>query len=700
MAQWPCPKLDRGEIMGIQDRFNAALKAWRLGGNSMNARLDDQFASLLSSNPKKPTSDLVQLSTSVYSAIDLRASTVSSIPIRLIQNTREGHQEVTNHPVLDLLKYVNPFWTFPRLMQSIEMSMCVYGQAFVVVERDNRGQPMELWFARADQMKVVNHPTEYISGFAYDTGFGQPIALDRQDVIWIRGVMDPKNEFRCLSPLEAARVSIESSLEAMNSNRAIFSNGLNPGGILSPKDQGVTLTKEQRQQIEEQLNLRLRGADKAHKLAVFSHPMQLDTPQLTPEDAQFMQLLGWTTLDVCRVFKVPPTKLMDFSSATYSNVEQADKAFFNDCIIPESRRIAAEFTEQLVSSYSQDLILEFDFSKIPSLQEDQTEIVSQMQALVNMGVPLNKVLAEYKPELLPPGQEGYSWGNEPAMQFGLDLGQPEPQPVQQSMSGSVKLKKKAIIPPFGSEAHKLAIRSRDRQTMKYEAQARKAIRQAQEQIKDRLIERIKQGSTKDVLGSDFGGLDSDDEAITIIRNAYEDAGLLAVVRDTTAAAGTRALAGLRLGIRFDLNHPAAERFLKDREQRFAEMIPEDQWAELKRVMTQAMESGAGTEGMIAAVRDSGVVSAARAEMVARTEIIGAYNGGLEAGWQQSGLEGQKVWIAALDQRTRETHMEAHGQMVGLDEEFEVGGVSTKGPGQTGVASEDINCRCSMDFIPG
>ena len=686
--------------MAIKDRFNAALKAWRLGGNSMNARLDDQFASLLAANPRKPTSDLVQLSTSVYSAIDLRASTVSSIPIRLIQNTREGHQEVTNHPVLDLLKYVNPFWTFPRLMQSIEMSMCVYGQAFVVVERDNRGQPMELWFARADQMKVVNHPTEYISGFAYDTGFGKPINLERQDVIWIRGVMDPKNEFRCLSPLEAAKVSIESSLEAMVSNRAIFSNGLNPGGILSPKDSGVTLTREQRQQIEEQLNLRLKGADKAHKLAVFSHPMQLDTPQLTPEDAQFMQLLGWTTLDVCRVFKIPPTKLMDFSSATYSNVEQADKAFFNDCIIPESRRIAAEFTEQLVSSYSQDLVLEFDFSKIPSLQEDQTEIVSQMQALVNMGVPLNKVLAEYKPELLPPGQEGYSWGNEPAMPFGLDVPQAEAQPVQQAMSGSVQLKKNGIIPPFGSDAHKLAIRTRDRQTMKYEARARKAIRQAQEQIKDRLIELLKQDVRKDALNSDFGGLESDEEGIRIIRDAYDDAGILSVVRDTTAAGGNRALAGLRLGLRFDLNNPAAERFLATREQRFAEMIPEDQWAELKRVMLQAMESGAGTDGMIAAVRDSGVVSAARAEMVARTEVIGAYNGGLEAGWQQSGLEGQKVWLAALDQRTRETHREAHGQMVGLDQEFTVGEVNTRGPGQTGVASEDINCRCSMDFIPG
>lgn len=713
--------------MGFRDRFNAAIKAWRLGG-ALNAGFDNAFSAAYRSIEanKKDINELVALSTAVYSAIDLRSTTMSSIPIRLVRNTKEGHEEVTDHPVLDLLKYVNDFWTFSRLIQAIEMSMCVYGQSFLVLERGSDGLPSEIWFARADLMEVITHPTEYIVGYRYVPGAGQAINLSKEDVIWIRGVMDPKNEFRCLSPLEAARISVETGLAAMESNQSIFRNGLNPGGIVSPKDTGITLTREQRQQIEEQLNLRMRGADKAHKLAVFSHPMDIQTPALSPADAQFLEMLGWTTLDICRVFKVPPTKLMDFSTATYSNVEQADKALYTDCIIPEARRIAAELTEQLLTYYEDDLVLQFDFSKIPSLQEDQTEIVNQMSSLLSMGVPLNKVLSEYKPELLPPEGE-YPWGNEPfygipflpkpmeAAQAEADRAAAEAaiaaaqaqqlqgeQPPQGAALGArvAHQKKKTLedIPPYGSPAHKAAMRTRDRAILVLEGQMRAAIRKAQQDIVQGFQGRL-EGLQKAVESDPFQGLD-DEEATAIIRDAYERNGVLALVRRIATRGGQMALTGLGLRARFDQRNPEAESFLATREQRFAELIPEDQWAELKETLLAAMARGEGVDGLTRAVESSQIVSPARAEMVARTETIGAYNGGLQQGWNQSGIEGKKVWLAALDARTRESHRAAHGQRVAVDENFNVGGYETPTPGQTGIASEDINCRCSMDYIPG
>jgi HK97 family phage portal protein len=278
--------------------------------------------------------------------------------------------------------------------------------------------PIELWFAQANKMRVLPHPTQYISGFLYKDG-NRDVKLEPQDVVWIHGIPDPANEFRCLSPLEAARLSVESNLDAMESNRNIFRNGLNPGGILSPADQGVSLTKEQRLSIEEQLNLRLKGKDRAHRLAVFSHAMKMETPALSPSDAQFMELLNWTLADVARVYKVPPTKLQDFSRATYNNVSEADKAFYTDCILPEARRIQGALNEQLMPMFGDNLVLEFNFSQIPALQEDQAEVTAQMVQLNKMGVPLNKLLEVYRPDLLPEGGEGYPWGDAPPVQPGM-----------------------------------------------------------------------------------------------------------------------------------------------------------------------------------------------------------------------------------------------------------------------------------------
>ena len=83
------------------------------------------------------------------------------------------------------------------------------------------------------------------------------------------------------------------------------------------------------------------------------------------------------------------------------------------------------------------------------------------------------------------------------------------------------------------------------------------------------------------------------------------------------------------------------------------------------------------------------------EVIARTEAIRAQNGGTLEAWKQSGVVESKTWLAALDERTRETHIEAHGQTVPINADFIVGAGQGPAPGQIGIAEEDIQCRCTM-----
>jgi uncharacterized protein with gpF-like domain len=86
------------------------------------------------------------------------------------------------------------------------------------------------------------------------------------------------------------------------------------------------------------------------------------------------------------------------------------------------------------------------------------------------------------------------------------------------------------------------------------------------------------------------------------------------------------------------------------------------------------------------------------ETIARTEVIGAANGAVLEAWEQSGVVEGKSWLAALDDRTRESHIAAHGQTVPLDEDFQVGVGSGPAPGQIGEAEEDISCRCTITAV--
>ena len=92
----------------------------------------------------------------------------------------------------------------------------------------------------------------------------------------------------------------------------------------------------------------------------------------------------------------------------------------------------------------------------------------------------------------------------------------------------------------------------------------------------------------------------------------------------------------------------------------------------------------------------------QAERVVRTEATNAAN----FGTMQSALtvfpgdEMKKEWIASFDDRTRDTHAEADGQVVNYNDPFFVGGYQIQYPGEPGApANEVINCRCSVAPFP-
>lgn len=60
-----------------------------------------------------------------------------------------------------------------------------------------------------------------------------------------------------------------------------------------------------------------------------------------------------------------------------------------------------------------------------------------------------------------------------------------------------------------------------------------------------------------------------------------------------------------------------------------------------------------------------------------------------------GIEAKKMWVSALDNRTRSSHQHLDGQIVGINEEFEVNGERANAPGGFGTPHNDINCRCKV-----
>lgn len=86
--------------------------------------------------------------------------------------------------------------------------------------------------------------------------------------------------------------------------------------------------------------------------------------------------------------------------------------------------------------------------------------------------------------------------------------------------------------------------------------------------------------------------------------------------------------------------------------------------------------------------------------MARTEIHTAANTGADIAARSTEIDMIKEWACTEDDRTRQSHLDANGQQVEMDEYFSVGSSQLMYPGDpNGPAEEVINCRCVALYRP-
>jgi len=157
------------------------------------------------------------------------------------------------------------------------------------------------------------------------------------------------------------------------------------------------------------------------------------------------------------------------------------------------------------------------------------------------------------------------------------------------------------------------------------------------------------------------------------------------------------------------SRPFVRNWIAERENRLAK-VPDEVFGAVAQIIDSATTNGASIPDVTEQVQQLLDATDAekwknRARTVARTEVVGAYNGGLydafamvvesdpEASWM-------KRWLATEDHRTRPDHVKADGQTVPWGQHFDVGGFAMLYPHDpAGPPQEVINCRCTMLLEP-
>ena len=292
--------------------------------------------------------DYLATSNGVYVCAKLRSQLLASLPVAAYKGVGDARRPVERGPLVDLLSKVNPYWTFSRLVETTQMSLCAWGSAYWLLERDGGGAPREIWWVRPDRVRVVPSAKGYVARFDYyPPGASQPIAYLPEEVVWLR-YPNPLEEYSGLSPLAAARIAADTAGAAMRSNRNLFLNGVNAGGLITPENDAI-ISEGQAAELTELLRKRMRGVDNAHRWMVLRYDAKFTPMAMTPKDAEYLGSLKWNLEEICRAYGVPQDLVG--GQRTYENVDAAMKAIWVNTVLPEARLLASELTEQLLPMF-------------------------------------------------------------------------------------------------------------------------------------------------------------------------------------------------------------------------------------------------------------------------------------------------------------------------------------------------------------
>lgn len=644
-------------------------------------------------------------STPAYRAVQLRSTAVRQAPLVAHRELSDGSLEPLPKSAKEniLVRSVNQWWTAADLMMATEMYLSLWGSCFWYVDRgpSGNGDPRAIWPLRPDRVKIIpakpmqGQPIsdEYIRGFQYTVG-NQKVPLLPDEVVWFRYI-NPMDEFAGLSPVAAGRQSLDMGRNALTFNSVFFKNGAVPGDMIFVV-QGP-IEDDDVDEFYKRLDARFANPANAHKpmlwdLSQGGEPKRLGMNQ---RDMEFMASLQWTVEDAGRIWGIRPELLMAQQNTTFNNMRESRIQFYISTVAPEWEFIASEVTEALSRMFKQPgLVYKFDTSRVIALMEARAEVDAAELAEVAAGT---LTINEYRQAR---GREEVEWGDKPRSSGVPAMPQPAPaedEPAEdeapEEVEESMRVKSMSQI----TEAKALSVLARVSKALEdadsrfiamqrrlFESQARSVLRNLRAVREPRNI-----GSYTTKAGPIGAIFDPDEWA-----GAFERAGK-PITRNLVVQALTAHMAEFNLGVA-DTLAPSIGTFVEDRVAFWSTRVN----AETAELLAQTLEAGiqSGEALPLLQSRVENVFAfnnAIRAERIARTEgLIANSQGHLEA-YAQNRTVTQKMWLTAIDNRTRDGHINANRQVVDAEASFSVGGESLQAPGVGGSASNVVNCRCTV-----
>ena len=273
--------------------------------------------------------DTVVANSAVFACVTLIASDVAKMRLKLVEETSPGIWTEVEVPAFSpVLRKPNRYQNRIQFFYWWMASKLLHGNTYVLKQTDRRPVVVGLYILDPTRCRPLVAPdgsvyyelkTDNLSGLKDEVVFAPADEI-------IHDVGHPLfHPLVGVSPLYACGTAALQGIRIQNNSSQFFANGSKPGGVLTAPG---PITQETASRVKTYWDENFTG-DNMGKVAVLGDGLKYEAMSVTAKDAELVEQLKWTGLDICTAYRVPAYKVGIGPAPSYNNVEALDTQYYS-----------------------------------------------------------------------------------------------------------------------------------------------------------------------------------------------------------------------------------------------------------------------------------------------------------------------------------------------------------------------------------
>lgn len=287
-----------------------------------------------------------------------RAAAMQAISVKQVDG--EDTEDIVNHEFEMLLHEPNPLQSRFEFLESFFSFYALTGNGYIWLNKSSEAEPpSEMWIIPTNKIEPVPDSRMYLKGYKYENG-GQQIALEPWEIVHLKR-WHPLNPWVGLSPIEAIAMTAAGDLGMSKYNTQLFtvSNARLPGILAFASN--INDTEWERMKVD--------VTDKSQKRQLMMlrnvGPQGVSWIQAaaTQKDMEYLNGRRFNRQEIFDIF-APGLYAMLSENATEANARTAKATFTELALWPILTSASEKFTNDLLPSYGEDLVCEFEDPRV------------------------------------------------------------------------------------------------------------------------------------------------------------------------------------------------------------------------------------------------------------------------------------------------------------------------------------------------